>query len=119
MTGPEFVQTYIYPPMGLLVLAAVGYGVAKLKAMTTIAQATADGPALTGAIQRAHALAQAQNTPAASIPAKVAEYLRVTSPELAVRTGVLMPEDAAAPLAPTPAGEARIAATIAAPAGAP
>lgn len=115
MTWQDVLQSVIYPFLVLTIPALGAWAVIELKGMAATAQAAADAAALTSALNRGHALAVAQGTPAAQIPDKVADYLATTSPDLAKSTGVLTPGASTGQLVPTIAGSARIAASIAPP----
>lgn len=116
MTWNDFLASVIYPGLATIITAGVGLAVAYLKSQAATAQATADAIALTAALNRGHALAVAQGTPAAQVPAAVAQYLATTSPDLGKSTGVLQPsEHLPGQLVPTQAGSVRIAASIAPP----
>jgi hypothetical protein len=118
MTANDFLSTILYPALATIVTAGVGLAVAYIRAMQATAQASADAAALTGALARGKALAEAQHTPAAEIPDAVAQYLHATSPDLAQRTGMSQTTQSQGDtvLVPTAAGAARIAATLAEPA---
>jgi hypothetical protein len=116
MTWQDVLQSVIYPFLVLTIPALGTWAVIELKGMAATAQAAADAAALTSALNRGHALAVAQGTPAAQVPAAVAQYLATTSPDLGKSTGVLQPsEHLPGQLVPTQAGSVRIAASIAPP----
>jgi hypothetical protein len=118
MTLADLITTVLYPSLALIVTAGTGAVVIYIKSMAATAQASADAAALTGALARGKALAEAQGASPAELPAKVADYLHQTSPDLAQRTGMAMTTQSqgAEVLVPTAAGAARIAATLAEPA---